>query len=182
MSRIGKQPLEIPAGVEITIDKQMLTVKGPKGSLQLQVPEMLHIEKKEKEMIFTQINPNNEKKIRAIWGTYRRLLENMVEGVTKGYEKKLEIMGVGFRVALAKNQLTFSVGYTHPVVYTLPAGIEAKVEKLVVTISGIDKQLVGEVAAQIKKIRKPDAYKGKGIKFVDEVLKLKPGKSAAKAA
>lgn len=182
MSRIGKQPLEIPAGVEVTIAGQMLTVKGSKGSLQMQVPDVLKVEKKENSIVFEQINPKNEKKINAIWGTYRRLLENMVEGVTKGYEKKLEVMGVGFRVALAKNQLTFNVGYTHPVVYDLPKGVEAKVEKLTVTVSGMDKQMVGEVAAQIKKIRVPDAYKGKGIKFAGEVLKLKPGKSAAKAA
>ncbi|MFC1612383.1 50S ribosomal protein L6 [Patescibacteria group bacterium] len=185
MSRIGKKPIIIPNGVEVNINGQNVSAKGPKGDLELNLHKLVKAEiKKENDEKFLQVtvlDPENVTQ-RALWGLSAKLIYNIIEGVTKGFEKKLEVNGVGYKVSLQGNKLKLEVGYSHPVEYALPEGIEAKVEKNIITISGIDKQLVGEVAAQIRKIRKPEPYKGKGIKYIDEEVRRKAGKAAKVAA
>ncbi len=180
MSRIGKKPITIPDGVEISISQGEVVVKNSKGELKVPVAEGVKVEKKDNEIVVSVKDPEN-KRDRSLWGTTRTIIANMIIGLTQGFEKKLEVNGVGYKVALSGNKLTLHVGYSHPIDFTLPAGISAKVEGNIITLSGIDKQLVGETAAQIRKIRKPEPYKGKGIKYVDEVIRRKAGK-AAKAA
>lgn len=182
MSRLGKQPIEIPAGVEVTLNSDTITVKGPKGELHQQLHPSIKVEVSEQEngkSIVVSISDKKDKSGPALWGLFRQLINNLVVGVTDGFSRQLEVNGVGYRAAAAGNVLTLNLGYSHPVDFTLPAGIEAKVEKNVITISGIDKQLVGEVSAQVRKKRKPEPYKGKGIKYVDEVIRRKAGKTAA---
>ncbi|MBD3359715.1 MAG: 50S ribosomal protein L6 [Candidatus Buchananbacteria bacterium] len=181
MSRIGKNPIKIPEGVEIKIEARELTVKGPKGELQQKIHPLVNVEQKDNQLL-VKVNQPEDKRQRSLWGLFASLIENMVEGVTNGYEKKLEVNGVGYRVELKGDVLILNVGYSHPIEYKLPEGITASVEKNLITISGIDKQLVGEVAAQIRKVRKPEPYKGKGIKYEDEVIIRKVGKAAAKGA
>ena len=181
MSRVGKKPTQIPDNVEVTIAGQHITVKGPKGTLELDIHPKVTVKQEENELIVT-VEDETEKLQRSLWGLFARLVRNMVIGVTEGFSKQLEIIGVGYRVALAGNILTFNVGYSHQIEFKLAEGIEAKVEKNVITISGIDKHLVGEMSAQIRKIRKPEPYKGKGIKYMDEHIKRKVGKAAGKAA
>ncbi len=180
MSRIGKKEIIIPAGVEVTINGEDITVKGPKGTLTMKsLPEIL-VEKKENEIHFT---PKKEDlKSRAFWGLVRTLVSNMVEGVTKGFEKKMEINGVGFKAAVEGKKLILSVGLSHTVDIPAPEGIEFKVEKNVITVSGIDKGLVGQVCAQVRRVKKPEPYKGKGIRYVGEIIKKKLGKKAAAGA
>ncbi|MBU4422010.1 50S ribosomal protein L6 [Candidatus Parcubacteria bacterium] len=184
MSRIGKKPIIIPNGVEASINGQEVKVKGPKGVLSLELHSHAKAEMKEegseKTIQVSVLNPLN-KADRAIWGLSAKLIYNMVCGVTEGFKKELEVNGVGYKVALQGNVLKLEVGYSHPVDFSLPEGISAEVQKNVIIISGIDKQLVGEMAAQIRRIRKPEPYKGKGIKYKDEVIRRKAGK-AAKAA
>jgi large subunit ribosomal protein L6 len=177
MSRIGKQTIEIPEGVTIKIDGQQVSVKGPKGELTEKLSNVAVIEQKEKKIKVTVKNPE-VKSNRALWGLSRMLIANMVEGVTKGYEKKLEVNGVGFKVDLQGKKLVLHVGFSHPVEFELPEEIEGKVEKNVITLSGINKQLVGNTAAQVRSIRKPEPYKGKGIKYIDETIRRKAGKVA----
>ena len=181
MSRIGKKPIEIPTGVEAKIDGNKVSVKGPKGSLELEVHKLIKIEQKDNIIQLTVNNPENSKE-NALWGLSRSLVNNMVVGVTEAFEKKLEINGVGYKAAVSGKKLTLNVGYSHPVEFVIPEGIDCQVEKNVITISGIDKQSVGEVTANIRKVRKPEPYKGKGIKYIDEVIRRKVGKTAAKAA
>ena len=181
MSRIGKKPIEIPSDVEVKINNEVVSAKGPKGELSLKFHPDVVVEKKENEIIVSIKDENNVDQ-RALWGLFSRLINNMIIGVKKGYEKKMEVVGVGFRVALQGNKLVLNLGLSHQVEFVLPAGIKAELDKNVVILSGIDKQLVGETAARLRRIRKPDVYKGKGIKYVDEVIKKKPGKAAAKAA
>ena len=181
MSRLGKLPVQLSDGVEAKIADNFITIKGPKGELKQELHDLVKIEIKDKEIIVSVDKPENKKE-RAFWGLYRSLVNNMVVGVTEGFEKKLEVNGVGYRVALSGKKLTLHVGYSHPVEFELPEGISGAVEANVITISGIDKQLVGEVAANIRKVRKPEPYKGKGIKYIDEVIRRKEGKTAAKAA
>lgn len=181
MSRIGKKPIEIPSGIEVKIVNDLISVKGPKGELSLKIHPDVVIEKKENE-INVNIKDSNNVDQRALWGLFARLIQNMITGVKEGYEKKMEVVGVGFRVALSGNKLVLNLGLSHQVEFILPAGIKAEVEKNIITLSGIDKQLVGETAARLRRLRKPDVYKGKGIKYVDEIIKKKPGKAAAKAA
>lgn len=181
MSRIGKKPIEIPSGIEVKIVNDLVSVKGPKGELSLKIHPDVLIEKKENE-INVNIKNSDDVDQRALWGLFARLIQNMIIGVKDGYEKKMEVVGVGFRVALAGNKLVLNLGLSHQVEFVLPAGIKAEVEKNIITLSGIDKQLVGETAARLRRLRKPDVYKGKGIKYVDEIIKKKPGKAAAKAA
>ncbi len=181
MSRIGKNPIEIPEGVEVKIEAQELTIKGPKGELKQKIHPLVNVEQKENQ-ILVKVNQPEDKRQRSLWGLFGSLIKNMVEGVTNGYEKKLEINGVGYRVELKDDLLILNVGYSHPIEYKLPEDITANVEKNLITISGIDKQLVGEVAAQIRKVRKPEPYKGKGIKYEDEVIIRKVGKAASKGA
>lgn len=185
MSRIGKKLILIPAGVEIKINGQEIAVKGPKGALNLTMHPAARAEIVEEEgRQFVKVNVKDENNVseRALWGLTGKLIYNMVEGVAKGYEKKLEISGVGFRAAVSGNKLKLDVGFSHPVEFSLPAGITAAVEKNVISIGGIDKQLVGETAAQIRRIKKPEPYKGKGIKYSDEVIRRKAGKAAKAAA
>lgn len=175
MSRIGKQPVDIPAGVKVNIEDHLLVVSGPKGELNRRFPSEINFEKKGEQILVKAKNPQ-EKESRELWGLSRVLLANMIEGVNKGFEKKLEISGVGFRASVSDKKLILNIGYSHPVEYRFPQGIEIKVEKNVIIISGIDKQLVGEVAAQIRAKRKPEPYKGKGIKYADEIIRRKAGK------
>jgi len=178
MSRIGKNPIEIPEGIEVNIDdNNVVLVKGSKGELKIKINNLVKIEKKEKEIIVS-VNSPQDKKQAALWGLSRTLIFNMIEGITKGFEKKLEVNGVGYRVSLSGKKLILNVGYSHAVEFEFPDGIKSAVEGNVITVSGIDKQLVGEVAARIRKIRKPEPYKGKGIKYIDETIRRKAGKAA----
>jgi len=175
MSSIGKQPITVPAGVTITVDEQAIVVKGPKGELsQFMMPGILV--KVDGETV-TVSRVSDEKEHRSKHGLMRTLINNMIVGVTNGFEKKLEINGVGFRVALAGAGLKLNLGFSHDVIYNLPDGIQAKVEQNTITISGISKQLVGQVAAEIRALKKPEPYKGKGIQYVGERVLRKSGKS-----
>jgi large subunit ribosomal protein L6 len=183
MSRIGKKPIVLPAGVEANLGASEVSIKGPKGSLKVELhPDVkVALEDEPKGLVVTVTNPELPKH-KALWGLMRQLLANAVQGVQKPFEKSLEFVGVGFRVALQGNALMIEVGFSHPVKFDLPPGIEAKVDKQIVTLSGIDKQLVGETAARIRRIKPPEPYKGKGIKYTDEVIRRKAGKAAAKSA
>lgn len=181
MSRLAKLPIVLPDNTQAKIEGGFIIVKGPKGELKEKLNEAIMVVAGDKE-IKTSIADAGAKKGKALWGTYAGLIKNMVRGVTLGFEKKLEITGVGYRATVSGQELTLNVGYSHPVDYHLPAGISAKVEGNIITINGVDKQLVGEVSAQIRKIRKPEPYKGKGIKYVDEVIRRKAGKTAAKSS
>jgi large subunit ribosomal protein L6 len=175
MSRIGKLPIEIPAGVTITVDSDVLTVEGPKGKLT--VPHLSDVTVTVEGAVATVARNNEERIAKAQHGLQRSLLFNAVEGVTKGFEKKLEVNGVGFRVASSNNELTMSLGFSHEVKYKAPAGITITNDKMEITVSGIDKQQVGQVAAEIRSLKKPEPYKGKGIKYADEVILRKAGKA-----
>lgn len=177
MSRIGKLPITVPSGVDIAIDGQAVTVKGPKGSLSHTVVDPLTVERSEAGALVVN-RPNDERMAKALHGLTRTLVANMVTGVTEGYEKKLEIVGVGYRVTAKGKDLEFSVGYSHSVLVTPPEGISFAVESPTkFAVSGIDKQQVGQVAANIRKIRKPEPYKGKGIRYAGEHVRRKVGKA-----
>ena len=178
MSRIGKQPIDIPTGVTITVGDKEITVAGPKGSLIVPVQDNTKTEVKDNQIIVTR--KNDEPKSRAWHGLQRALLNNAVIGVTKGFEKKLEINGVGFRLSGGGQQIEMALGFSHPVKYTAPQGVELKTDKMTITVSGIDKQQVGQVAAEIRSLKKPEPYKGKGIKYADEVILRKAGKAGSK--
>ena len=178
MSRIGKQPIEIPAGVTITVGDKEITVAGPKGTLTVPVQPQT---KTVVEGTSVRVSrADDEPKSRAWHGLQRALLNNAVKGVTKGYEKKLEINGVGFRLSGGGQQIEMALGFSHPVKYTAPEGIQLTTNKMEITVSGIDKQKVGQVAAEIRALKKPEPYKGKGIKYVDEVIIRKAGKAGKK--
>lgn len=182
MSRIGKKPVDIPNGVTVEIQGNVVTVKGPKGTLNRTFHKNMLIELKENQIIVSKKDETPLSK--SLFGLTRTLLSNMVEGVTKGFFKKLEIIGVGYRAQANKNKITLTLGFSHPVEYTAPEGIEFLMDpdnKGLLTISGIDKQVVGEVAAKVRSFRKPEPYKGKGIKYLDEKIVRKAGKSAVKA-
>ena len=176
MSRIGKQPIIIPESVEIKIDGDLLTVKGPKGELKQKLHPDVDIEVKDKKII---VKLKEKAKNTAIWGTFRALAANMIKGVTEGFEKKLLFEGVGYRANVEGKKLILNLGFSHPIEIQTPQGIEFKAEKNTITISGIDKQLVGEIAANIRTKRKPEPYKGTGIRYEDEVIRRKAGKKAA---
>ncbi len=181
MSRIGKQPIIIPENVEIKIDNNQITVKGPKGKLNQLISSQINLVLKDlsdgqKEL---SISPKKESKnYSALWGLHRALIFNMVKGVTDGFEKELEIQGVGYRASVQNNKLSLNIGFSHPVEIEAPQGIEFNVNKNIITISGINKQLVGQIAAKIRDQRKPEPYKGKGIRYVGEIVKIKAGKKA----
>lgn len=178
MSRIGKLPIAIPSGVTITVDAQNVSVNGPKGSLtQFLLPEV-KVEVKENEVVVTRAN--DEQLAKANHGLMRALINNMVTGVTKGFEKKLEVNGVGFRVSGGGQALSMHLGFSHPVEYKAQEGVSLAVEKNLITVSGIDKQKVGQTAAEIRALKKPEPYKGKGIKYEDEQILRKAGKTGAK--
>lgn len=175
MSRIGKLPIQIPAGVTITVDPSTITVQGPKGTLeQFTLP---HVDVKVEDGVATVTRKSDEKIARAQHGLMRSLVNNMVIGVTKGFEKKLEVNGVGFRVNGGGQKVEMSLGFSHPVVYEAPQGVTLTVDKMTITVAGISKQQVGQVAAEIRSLRKPEPYKGKGIKYADEQIRRKAGKA-----
>lgn len=178
MSRIGRLPIAIPSGVDVTLDGQQVAVKGPKGTLNHNVPAPITIERNDEGQLEIK-RPNDERTNRALHGLTRTLVSNMVTGVTQGYEKKLEIVGVGYRViSKGPAQLEFNLGFSHPVVVNAPEGITFTVEgPTKFTVIGIDKQAVGEVAANIRKIRKPEPYKGKGVRYAGENVRRKVGKA-----
>jgi large subunit ribosomal protein L6 len=181
MSRIGKQPIAIPSGVEVGLDGTRVSVKGPRGTLEQVFHADMRIVMEDGTLRVER--PSDERLHRSLHGLTRTLLANMVEGVTNGFEKRLEIVGVGYRAALKGSDLELSVGYSHPVTFRPPAGIEFEVPAPNrITVRGIDKQLVGEVAAEIRKIRKPEPYKGKGIRYEGEYVRKKAGKAAKGAA
>ncbi|HMB25968.1 MAG TPA: 50S ribosomal protein L6 [Patescibacteria group bacterium] len=180
MSRIGKKPIQIPDGVEVKFNDSVLTVKGPKGELKRKVHPSVDLDIGEKNIQVKVKSPENNKQ-KALWGLFRSLVNNMIVGVSKGFEKKLEINGVGYKASKKGDVLVLNVGYSHPVEFNLPKEVNCEVEKNIITVSGQDKQLVGEVAANIRKVRKPEPYKGKGIKYSDEIIIRKVGKTAAKA-
>jgi large subunit ribosomal protein L6 len=176
MSRIGKIAVPVPAGVDINIDGSAVTVKGPKGTLNLNVKQPITVEKGDDGIAVSR--PNDERVSKSLHGLTRTLIANMVTGVTDGYEKKLEIVGTGYRVALKGSDLEFALGFSHPVVVSPPAGITFAVEAPTkFSVAGIDKQQVGEVAANIRKIRKPEPYKGKGVRYAGEQVRRKAGKT-----
>jgi large subunit ribosomal protein L6 len=175
MSRIGKLPIDIPTGVTITVDSDEITVKGAKG--ELKVPHLSDVTVNLEGNQAIVVRKDDERIAKAQHGLQRALLFNAVEGVTKGYEKRLEVNGVGFRVSTSNNTLEMHLGFSHPVKYTAPAGVNVTNEKMVIVVSGISKQQVGQVAAEIRALKKPEPYKGKGIKYVDEVILRKAGKT-----
>ncbi|MFX4293082.1 50S ribosomal protein L6 [Streptomyces bohaiensis] len=177
MSRIGKLPIQVPAGVDVTIDGQTVDVKGPKGSLAHTVAEPIEVAKDEDGTIVVT-RPNDENRNKALHGLSRTLVANLITGVTQGFSKRLEISGVGYRVLAKGSDLEFSLGYSHPILIKAPEGITFKVESPTkLSVEGIDKQQVGEVAARIRKLRKPDPYKAKGVKYEGEVIRRKVGKA-----
>ncbi|MGH3694742.1 MAG: 50S ribosomal protein L6 [Pseudonocardiaceae bacterium] len=177
MSRIGKQPITVPPGVEVVIDGRTVRVKGPKGTLLHTVPEPIIVEQSPEGTLLVQ-RPDDERRSKALHGLSRTLVNNMVLGVSQGYEKRMEIHGVGYRVVAKGSDLEFSLGYSHPVPVTAPEGISFTVESPTrFSVSGIDKQAVGEVAATIRKLRRPDPYKGKGVRYAGEKVRRKVGKT-----
>ncbi len=177
MSRIGKQPITLPAGVEASITADSVTVKGKQG--ELSSPLFPGITASQEDNTVTlACSDLGTKKTKSFFGLARALLANNVEGVSKGFEKKLELRGVGYRAQAQGNKLNLSLGFSHPVEYDLPEGVKAAVEKSIITVSGIDKQRVGQVAAEIRAYRPPEPYKGKGVRYVDEYVAMKEGKKA----
>ncbi len=178
MSRIGKAPIELPSGVEVTSEDNVVSVKGPKGSLTQEIDPRVSLSIE--DGVVTVIRANDDREVRALHGLYRALIANMVLGVSAGYTKELQAVGVGYRGALKGNTLELQVGYSHPVEIEAPEGITFEVpEPTKFIISGIDKQLVGQVAANIRAVRPPEPYKGKGIRYVDEHVRRKAGKAGA---
>ena len=178
MSRIGRKPITVPTGVTVELEGQHVKVTGPKGLLELTVLPGIKIEQAEGTLNLSKEVETPE--TGRSYGLMRTLVDNMVVGVSQGFTRALEINGVGFRAALAGNTITLSLGFSHPVVFTLPQGVEAKIEKNLITLSGFDKQLVGQVAANLRSLKKPEPYKGKGIKYVEETIRRKAGKTATK--
>ncbi len=178
MSRIGKLPVEIPAGVTITVDSELIKVNGPKGNLEEKLLPEVKVAIDGNTLTVTR--NSDEKLSRSQHGLMRSLIFNMVEGVTKGFEKKLEVSGVGFKIALQGNTLVLNLGFSHPVEYVAPEGITLAVDKMNISIQGISKQRVGQIAAEIRALKKPEPYKGKGIKYEGEYIIRKAGKTGAK--
>ena len=174
MSRIGKNPITIPEGAEVTVSDQLVTVKGPKGELSLQVHPTIGVKMEDGALTCEVVRVT--KQSNALWGTMRALIANMIAGVTDGFRKQLELHGVGYRAALKGNDLDLQVGFSHPVLIKAPEGITFLVEKEVITIEGIDAKLVGQVAADIRKVRPPEPYKGKGVRYMGENVRRKVGK------
>ena len=184
MSRVGKKPITLPAGVSITISDSQLEVKGPKGVLQTPVPAGVSFKQEDGTLTAERASDDQA----AFHGLARALANNAIVGVTEGFTKSMDIVGVGYKADVQGNKINFSLGYSHPIEYVLPAGIEAKAERVntktsinqyqtTITLSGIDKQKLGQVAAELNRLRKPDAYKGKGVRYADKLYKLKPGKT-----
>jgi large subunit ribosomal protein L6 len=177
MSRVGKNPIDIPDGVDVKIQNSLVSVKGPKGKLEWNYPAEMKVSMKDKQIIVER--PSDAKPHRSLHGTTRSIIANMVTGTSSGYRRVLEINGVGYRAQVQGNKISFTLGYSHPVEFSLPEGISAQVDKkqTQLTLEGIDKHLLGQVAANIRSLRKPNVYKGKGIKYAEERIKLKVGKA-----
>ncbi len=175
MSRIGKLPIPVPPGVTITVDDNSISVKGPKGELHQALLETVNLDISDAEVVVSR--KDEEKKSKSEHGLTRSLVNNMIIGVTKGFEKKLEVNGVGFRVSGGGQALDMALGFSHPVKYQAPEGVQLTVEKMNIRVNGIDKQQVGQVAAEIRSLKKPEPYKGKGIKYSDEIVRRKAGKT-----
>lgn len=176
MSKIGKTPIDIPDNVNVEINGNIISVKGPKGILHFEFHPKIEVKIIDKKIIVER--KNDEKFLKALHGTTRQLIKNMIIGVTEGYRKVLIVEGMGYKVSMEGNKLVLNVGYSHPVYYIPPQDIKVSVQGNKIIIEGIDKQKVGQVAAEIRRIKEPDPYKGKGIRYEDEKLKLKPGKAA----
>ena len=179
MSRIGRKPVALPKGVQVGVQGQQVEVKGPKGRLELAVHELCSVQVSDGQV--TVARSGEHRAAKALHGLTRALVANMVRGVTEGFERRLEIQGIGYRVQLAGRVLTFNLGYSHPIVFPLPEGVTAEVDKqTLIVLRGIDKYLVGQTAARIRALRPPDSYKGKGVRYADEVVRKKAGKTGAK--
>ncbi|MFA6547572.1 MAG: 50S ribosomal protein L6 [Candidatus Magasanikbacteria bacterium] len=181
MSRIGKKIRKIPQGVTVEVKNEELVVKGPKGELRLKLHPRITASIADGQVSVSVVSPENTKD-KALWGTFSSIIENMLDGVTTGFKKQLEINGVGYKASLKGANLVLEVGFSHPVELIPAGGIKFEVEKNVITVSGIDKQMVGEMAAQIRSTKKVEPYKGKGIKYLGEIVRRKAGKTAAKGA
>jgi large subunit ribosomal protein L6 len=181
MSRIGLKPIIIPTGVSVVVNGQEVNVKGPKGSLSLELPSGLQITQDNQTLRLSVVHPE-DKKEKALWGTFRALIQNLVAGVTTGFTRSLEINGVGYRANVAGKKIVLDLGYSHEINFDLPEGVTASVDKNILTLSSIDKQLVGETAARIRRLRQPEPYKGTGIKYVEETIRRKAGKTGKAAA
>lgn len=176
MSRLGRQPIVLPTGVSAELAAGLIVIKGPKGELKEEIHSQVQVELKDKTL-FLSVKDEKDRKQKALWGLFASLIRNMIVGVTEGFVKQLEINGIGFGAAVSGRNLVLNIGFSHPVNFSIPAGLEIKVEKNLISISGISKQLVGEVAAQIRRLKKPEPYKGKGIKYIDEQIVRKTGKT-----
>ena len=177
MSLIGKKPIEIPVNVQVKMDDGVFFAKGPLGELSRKFGEEINIDLQDKQIILK--NKEDTKKNISLWGTYASHIRNMIEGVTKGFEKKLQLEGVGYKVQLEGTKLNFSLGFSHPVKIDIPEGLKVTTEKNLITVSGIDKEKVGSFSAKIKLLKKPEPYKGKGIRYENEIIRRKAGKKAA---
>ena len=178
MSRLGKLAIKIPSGTQVTFNDNFVIVKGPKGELKQELHSKVKAEIKDDQIIIS-VKKEDDKEERSLWGLFRALINNMVVGVNDGFQKKLEIKGVGYKVAVVGKKINLSLGFSHPVEMDIPEGLTAVAEGNEITISGADKQSVGEFSAQIRKLRKPEPYKGKGIRYSDEIIRRKAGKTAA---
>lgn len=177
MSKIGKKPIEIPEGVTITVEKQAVKVKGHKGELSFKLPKEVELKLNGRQLLVLPVGKS--KKTPALWGTIRAVVANMVIGVEKGFEKKLEIEGIGFKAQLQGNDLILNLGFSHPVIFKPPEGVNISVEKNTIIVSGISLELVGQTAANIRALKKPEPYKGKGIRYAGEIIRRKAGKKIA---
>ena len=173
MSKIGKKPIGIPENVKVNVERGKVSVEGPRGRLEKQLPPEISVEKKDNQ-IFVKFSGSKEK--RVLWGTWRAHIKNMIEGAYCGFEKKLKIEGVGWRASLEKSDLVLKVGFTHPIKISPPEGVSFLVEKEIIKVSGIDKEKVGSVAAKVRSVQPPEPYKGKGIRYLDEIIRRKAGK------
>lgn len=176
MSRVGKVPIDVPEGVKFTIKDNYIEVNGPLGKLSQKIHPLIDIHSEGNKIVIER--KNNEKFTRSLHGLSRSLIDNLIIGVTKGFEKKLIIEGLGYKAQVKGNKLELNLGFSHPIEFDIPEGIKIKVEKQEITVSGLDKQFVGEITAKIRKIKKPEPYKGKGIRYIDEVVRRKVGKAA----
>lgn len=179
MSRIGRQPITVPQGVTVSVEAKGVSVTGPKGTLAVEILPYLKVEQEGDKLIVTKTRNNPQ--TQQSYGLTRTLVNNLVVGVSEGFTRQLEINGVGYKAAVAGRVINLALGFSHPIEFKLPEGIEAKMEKNILTISGADKQMVGQVAANLRALKKPEPYKGKGIKYIEEKIRRKAGKTAAKA-
>lgn len=180
MSKIGQLPIQTPSGVTVEITNKTINVNGPKGKLSIVVDDLVTVKQEESNLI---ISVSKETKFaKSIWGTTRKLISNMVKGVADGWSKQLELVGTGYRAEVQGNTLVLTVGYSHPIKIEAPTGVSFKVEKGIITVDGIDRQIVGQISANIRSSRPPEPYKGKGVKYIDEVVRRKAGKAAKTAA